>query len=332
MNILGIETSCDETAAAVYRDNSLLSNIIASQDVHKDFGGVVPELASRAHQKLIVPVIEQSLKEAKIKKEQIDGIAVTAGPGLAGSLLVGLSFAKSMALGLGVPLIGINHLEAHLWSWKIGTQEEIDSFMSLTVSGGHCLLSHVKGQGEYELMGSTHDDAPGEAFDKVAKLLNLGYPGGPVIDGLSKEGNSSFVKFPRPEIRKNNYDFSFSGLKTAVLYYVRQKSEKYVRNHIADISASFQQAVVDVLVHKTFKAVHDKKVDTITVTGGVAANSLLKNTFKERGKREGFRIIIPDPVNCTDNAAMVAQLGFWKLRRGERSDLSISALPSYPFP
>ena len=331
MIVLGIETSCDETASAVYEDDSLLSNIISSQEIHEKFGGVVPELASRAHLRLIIPVIEKALKKANIKKEQIDGIAVTIGPGLAGSLLVGLSFAKSMAIGLNVPFVGINHLEAHLWSWKIEDKREIKPFISLIVSGGHCILTYVKAPGEYEILGSTRDDAPGEAFDKVAKLLNLGYPGGPIIDKLSENGDREFVKFPRPEIKKKKYDFSFSGLKTAVLYYVRQKKDSFIQKHIADISASFQQSIIDVLIHKTFKAAYDKKVEIITVTGGVAANSSLKKAFKGKGEREGFEIIIPEPVNCTDNAAMVAQLGYWKLRRGEKSDLSLTVFPSYPF-
>jgi len=235
-----------------------------------------------------------------------------------------------MSLGLNIPFIGINHLEAHLWSWRIGYKKTLEPFVSLIVSGGHCILTYVISLESYEVLGNTKDDAPGEAFDKIAKLLNLGYPGGPVIDKLARGGDPQFVKFPRPAIKNKGYDFSFSGLKTAVLYYVREKKEHYIQKHLADICASFQEAIIDVLVNKTFRAAFERKVETITVTGGVAANSVLKKRFLERGKREGFRVIIPEPVHCTDNGAMVAQLGSWKLQRGEKSDLSLSALPSYP--
>ncbi|RKY88457.1 tRNA (adenosine(37)-N6)-threonylcarbamoyltransferase complex transferase subunit TsaD [candidate division KSB1 bacterium] len=332
MIVLGIETSCDETASAVYDDGTLLSNVISSQEIHKKYGGVVPELASRAHQRLIVPVVEQSLRKAKLKKNQIEGISVTVGPGLVGSLLVGISFTKALALGLGISFIGVNHLEAHLWSWKIGNLSRGKPFIGLVISGGHCILTCVERFGKYQFLGSTKDDAPGEAFDKVAKLLNLGYPGGPVIDRISKKGNRNFVRFPRPGIKSNGYDFSFSGLKTAVLYYLRKHKKTYIEKHIADICASFQQSIIDVLIKKSFDAACSKRVDMIAVTGGVAANSSLQKAFRDRGEKEGIEIIIPEPVYCTDNAAMIAQLGCWKLRNGEKSDFSITALPSYPFP
>jgi len=327
MNILGIETSCDETAAAIYSSAGLQSNVIASQAIHQQYGGVVPELASREHIRLILPIIKKSLTDAKLALNQLDGIAVTYGPGLVGSILVGLNTAKAMAYALNIPWIGINHIEGHIFSIYLNHPNLEPPFISLVVSGGHTQLVYVKQIGQYEILGKTLDDAAGEAFDKVAKMLDLGYPGGPIIDKLASNGNENYVQFPRSILKKNEYNFSFSGLKTAVLYYLKQLPESERQNHIADIAASFQTALVEVLVEKTIAAAHDRSIKEIVLAGGVARNGYLRAKFQQKATIENLQIYIPEPILCTDNAAMIAWLGYQKLQAGIKSDFSLAPIP-----
>ena len=336
MTILGIETSCDETSAAVVHDGEVLSNIIASQLFHEKYGGVVPELASRAHMKLIVQIVNEALDKAGTRKEGLDGVAATHGPGLIGSILVGLNFGKAFAYGLGIPFVGINHMEAHLFSNFLTAAENQPEFpfVCLTVSGGHTQLVYVRKPFDYVMLGQTRDDAAGEAFDKVAKMLGIGYPGGPEVDRLARQGNPRFVKFPRPYLNEGSFDFSFSGLKTAVLYYLRDhgllhdsrlvslggstraENSEMSSSLPADLCASFQAAVVDVLVEKTIRAAEQYNVKDIGVAGGVSANSELRSRMNEAGQKRGFRIHFPRIEYCTDNGAMIAYVGWLKLRVG----------------
>jgi N6-L-threonylcarbamoyladenine synthase len=341
MTILGIETSCDETSAAVISDGRLLANITRSQLFHSKFGGVVPELASRAHLRLIVPIVEEALREAGLSKDRLDGIAAVYGPGLIGSILVGLSFGKATALGLGIPFIGVNHMEAHVFSNLLEEPKPDFPFINLTVSGGHTQLLLVNNPFDYELLGETKDDAAGEAFDKVAKMLGIGYPGGPLIDKLAASGNPNFVEFPRPYLEEGSFDFSFSGLKTSVLYYLR-KTDPDVGNtqrnradradrgaaFIANVCASFQAAVVDVLVHKLVAAARRFGVRTVAVAGGVAANSELRKRLAVAEREEGLRVFIPRIEFCTDNGAMVAMVGYMRLKEGRISTLELTAEPN----
>jgi N6-L-threonylcarbamoyladenine synthase len=310
MLILGIETSCDETAAAVVEDGKrMLSNIVASQiDVHSRFGGVVPELASRKHIQNIVPVISQALSCAGVTLDEVDGIAVTQGPGLVGSLLVGISVAKALAYARGLPIVGVNHLEGHIYSNFLEHSDLRPPFISLVVSGGHTDLVYVgPGKRQYQKLGQTMDDAAGEAFDKVAKLLELGYPGGPIIDKLSKKGDAEAIPFPRPVLKTHSLNFSFSGLKTAVLNYVLRQREEGHEINIADVAASFQAAVVDVLTEKTLRAAEMKKINVIVLGGGVAANSALRKQLAKRCQKLGYKLYYPtEAILCTDNAAMIA--------------------------
>ncbi len=328
VTILGIETSCDETSVAVLRGGKLLSNIISSQVVHSQYGGVVPELASRAHQKLIVPIVNDALNKAKVSKEDIDAIAAAVGPGLMGSLLVGVNFGKAFAYGLGIPFIAVNHMEAHIYSNFIEEPTPQFPFLNLTVSGGHTQLVLVKGEFEYELVGETRDDAAGEAFDKVAKMLGLGYPGGPQIDRLAKQGDPNAIHFPRP-YAVDDFKFSFSGIKTSVLYYLR---DHHLRNTIipdqllADICASFQLSVVDVLVQKTIAAAKKMSVKDIAIAGGVSANSALRSVMKEKADETGFRFFIPKLEYCTDNGAMIAEVGYRKFLRQMFSPIAVTAI------
>lgn len=327
MLVLGIETSCDETAASVVWDGKkILSNVVYSQMVHKKYGGVVPELASREHIKTIVPVVENALKEAKISLKDVEGIAVTYGPGLVGSLLIGLSFAKSVAYSLNIPFIGINHIEGHIFANFLEYPDLKPPLICLVISGGHSDLILVKNKGEYEKLGQTRDDAPGEAFDKVAKLLEIGYPGGPLIDKLSQKGNPNFFKFPRAYLDQS-FDFSFSGIKTAVALYVAKKSSKEIKEQKKDTVASFQEAVVDVLVEKVIKAALFKDVKKIALAGGVASNSRLREKLKIRSTEQSLEVFFPSPSLCTDNAAMIATAGDFHLSRGERSGLDLNAVP-----
>jgi len=327
MLVLGIETSCDETAAAVVEDGGrMLSNIVASQTyIHSKFGGVVPELASRKHIQNIVPVILQALSCAGVTLDQVDGIAVTQGPGLVGSLLVGISVAKALAYTRRLPIVGVNHLEGHICSNYLEHKGLEPPFISLVVSGGHTELVYVgPGKRQYERLGQTMDDAAGEAFDKVAKLLELGYPGGPIIDKLSKEGDPEAIAFPRPYVWDHSLNFSFSGLKTAVLNYVLREREEGHKINAADVVASFQAAVVDVLTGKTLRAAEMKGVKVIALGGGVAANSVLRKQLTQRCQELGYRLYYPtQTILCTDNAAMIANAGYHLLQEGENHDLSL---------
>jgi len=328
MNILGIETSCDETSAAVLRNGTVASNIISSQLIHTSYGGVVPELASREHERTIVTVVDAALKEACVAKDEIDIVAATAGPGLIGAVMVGLCFAQGLAWSLRKPLVPVNHIEAHIFSAFIRESADQETpaggFISLTVSGGHTMLCAVREDLTYDVIGRTIDDAAGEAFDKTGKMLGLDYPAGPLIDRLAPEGDPGFHRFPRAltagsQTSKNyrgNFDFSFSGLKTSVLRYIETHGEDFVKRHLADIAASIQAAIVDVLVQKTVSAAETLGMDTISVAGGVSANSGLREKMAEACSRQGIRLHIPKAVYSTDNAAMIAALAALKLDRG----------------
>ena len=328
--LLGIESSCDDTAAAVTAGGELRASIISSQRVHEGFGGVVPELASRAHQRLIVPVVEAALEEADVRKEDLDAVAVTYGPGLAGSLLVGLSFAKGYAFGLGLPVVGVNHLEGHIYSAFIEPPVPAFPFLCLIVSGGHTQIVLVREGFQHQTLGRTRDDAAGEAFDKVAKLLGLGYPGGPKIDRLAQRGDSAFHAFPRS--RPGGYDFSFSGLKTSVLYYLNRFSEeeraRLFEDHLPDLCAAFQQAVVDVLIGAMRRAIAETDVRHVAIVGGVSANSALREAAERLSHETDVRLHVPHPAYCMDNAAMIAVAGHHKLAAGHISPPTLAAVPS----
>jgi N6-L-threonylcarbamoyladenine synthase len=338
LTILGIETSCDETSAAIVRDGRLLANVTATQLFHSQYGGVVPELASRAHQRRIIPVVDEALVKAGVSKHELDAIAAVYGPGLIGAILVGLSFGKSLALGLGIPFIGVDHMEAHIFSNLIDDPKPEFPFINLTVSGGHTQLVLVRGPFDYELLGETKDDAAGEAFDKVAKMLGIGYPGGPLIDKYAHDGNPAFVKFPRPYLEEGSLEFSFSGLKTAVLYYLRKSGYMPFADNSgattaqlelrADLCASFQAAVVDVLVDKAMRAALSTRVKHITVAGGVSANSELRRRMQETAARRGLTVFTPKFEYCTDNGAMVAMVGYTRMKTGKTSSLELTAEPN----
>ena len=327
MLVLGVETSCDETSAGVVRDgNEIISNIILSQEIHERYGGVVPEIASRIHITELTGIIDKALSEAHINIGDLDGLAVTHGPGLVGCLLVGLSFVKSVHLATGIPFYGVNHLEGHIFAGKLEHADLKTPHIALVASGGHSNLYIVEDWGKYKLLGSTRDDAPGEAFDKVAKLLGLGYPGGPSIEKESANANRRFVKLPRAQMGKDSYEFSFSGLKTAVSVYLQDKSQEFLREHRADLAASFQEAAVEVLVSKTLNAAENLGVKQISVTGGVARNKRMRELFAER-KHADMQIFFPSPELCTDNGAMVSACGAFHLARGEKSNLDLNAIP-----
>ena len=330
--ILGIESSCDETSAAVVRNGrEVLSNTIASQiETHRTYGGVVPEIASRKHVEAINEVIGEALEQSGVSKAELDGIAVTYGPGLVGALLVGVSAAKAFAFGLSKPLIGIHHIEGHISANYIQHKELVPPFVCLVVSGGHTQLVSVKDYGCYEIIGQTRDDAAGEAFDKVARTLGLGYPGGPAVDKLAGQGNPDAVAFPRVRLKDHPFDFSFSGLKTAVINYLHNKEQKGENFSAEDVAASFQKAVVDVLVEKAVNSALLLDQRRIVMAGGVAANSALKRTMEEEAGKQHIRVLYPSPVLCTDNAAMIACAGYYRLRRGDLSDLSLNAVPYLP--
>jgi N6-L-threonylcarbamoyladenine synthase len=324
--VLGIETSCDETAAAVIRDGkTLVSNVVSSQvEIHRPYGGVVPELASRHHIRNIVVVVDQALSAAKISGNELTGIAVTRGPGLVGALLVGVQFAKSLAYVHGLPLIGVNHLEGHLCAPQLFSDEIPERHLALLVSGGHTSLILVERFGEYRLLGSTRDDAAGEAFDKVAKLVELGYPGGPIVERLARDGDEEAIRFPRALPRRDELDFSFSGLKTAVANYVRNNG-KPTGTALNDLCASFQKAVADVLVRKTIAAAKLRRVDAIVAGGGVLANQAIRGALAKAAEQAGIALFVPPPALCTDNAAMIAIAGARRLAAGQRSGLELNA-------
>lgn len=322
MIVLGIETSCDETAAAVVKEGTtILSSVVSSQiEVHHRYGGVVPELASRNHIEAVVPVIREALDISAMALPQLDGIAVTRGPGLVGALLVGFSFAKAYAYALDIPWVGVNHLEGHLNSVFLEADPPPFPFVALLASGGHTSIYHVTSHISNEILGQTRDDAAGEAFDKVAKILNLGYPGGIVIDELAKKGDSKKVEFPRPYIQKSSFDFSFSGIKTAVNRYVMTHGDSFTE-HIADIAAGFQEAVVEVLSYKIVHAAKEKNCRHIALVGGVAANSRLREKVMADADANGLTVHIPSAHLCGDNAAMIAAVGYHYLKAGKVSKL-----------
>lgn len=321
--ILGIESSCDDTAVAVIKDGILLSNIISSQKVHTSYGGVVPELASRAHQQNIIPTVHEAIKQANIKKEDITAIAFTRGPGLMGSLLVGTSFAKGLATSLNVPLIDVNHLQAHVLAHFIKEEvEDMDQptypFLCLLVSGGNSQIILIKSYNEMEIIGQTIDDAAGEAFDKCAKVMGLGYPGGPIVDKLAKEGDALRFKFNKPNIP--DYNYSFSGLKTSFLYFLRDElksNPNFIEENKADLCASLQRTIIEILMNKLHKAAKDLKINEVAVAGGVSANSALRVAFEDYRDRFGWKIHIPKFSYTTDNAAMIAMSGYFKYLDGE---------------
>lgn len=326
MNILGIESSCDDTSAAVLTDEGVKSNIIASQSIHVKFGGVVPELASRAHQKTISQTVEQALEEASVSMEKIDLIAVTQGPGLMGSLLVGLCFAKGVSLSREIPIVGVNHMDAHIYANFIDETPEFP-FVCLTVSGGHTQLVLVKAPFEHEILGQTRDDAAGEAFDKIGKILGLPYPAGPHMDRLSGKGNPGFHKFPQALLNEG-LDFSFSGLKTSALYFLQDKSEEWKKNNLNDLSASISEAITGVLIKKLKKAVLQTGVKSIAIAGGVSANSMLRSKAEQLALEMGLTLHIPHITYCTDNAAMIAITGKLKSELGQFDDLSMKPFAS----
>lgn len=327
--ILAIESSCDETSAAVVvNGRRILSNVISSQiDLHKKYGGVVPEIASRKHVELIMPVIDQALTEADVKLEDVDAIGVTYGPGLVGALLVGLSAAKGLAFATGKPLIGVHHIEGHISANYLENEVLEPPFVCMVASGGHSHIVYVADYDKYEILGRTRDDAAGEAFDKIARALGLGYPGGPVIDSEAKKGNCKAVDFPRVYFSDGSLDFSFSGLKTAVLNYLNSSAQKNTEINISDICASFQQAVVEVLVNNTMKAALNLGVKRVALAGGVASNSQLRKDMKAAVEQAGMEMYFPRPVLCTDNAAMIASAAYYEYMRGHVSGLELNAIP-----
>lgn len=328
ITILGIESSCDDTSAAVIKDAKILSNIVANQDVHQEYGGVVPELASRAHQQNIVPVVNQALKIANISKDQLDAIAFTRGPGLMGSLLVGTSFAKSFSLALGIPLIDVNHMQGHIMAHFIDEGQEMPEFpfLCLTVSGGHTQIVLVKEQFEMEVIGETIDDAAGEAFDKSAKLLGLHYPGGPLIDKYAKEGNPKAFKFTKPRV--GDLEFSFSGLKSNILQLIQREEKKdtdFIKKNLIDLCASIQHTIIEILLEKIDNAVKKTGIRQIAIAGGVSANSGLRNALIQRENTHNWKVFIPKFEYCTDNAAMIAIVGYYKYQNQDFADSSITA-------
>ncbi|MCD6176545.1 MAG: tRNA (adenosine(37)-N6)-threonylcarbamoyltransferase complex transferase subunit TsaD [Candidatus Cloacimonetes bacterium] len=324
--ILAFETSCDDTSVAIINsDFKVIVNLISSQTTHKDFGGVVPELASRLHLKNIMQLTQAALTNAELSFEDIDGIAVSVNPGLIGALLVGVSFAKSLAYGLGKPVIAVNHMLGHIYANRIENPDLKPPYLALVVSGGHTELVDFKSMNDFKVIGKTRDDAAGEAFDKVSKLLGLGYPGGPIIDKIAKNGNPDFHQFPRALNRKDNYDFSFSGFKTSVRNYLASKNDEFIQEHIADIAASVQQAIVDSLVSKTIAFAKKSDAKIIIVAGGVSANSLLRNEISEKGRDIGANIFFPALEYCMDNAAMIGAAAIEKYQKNDFADLSLNA-------
>lgn len=327
--ILAIETSCDETSAAVIKNGrQILSNVISSQvELHQKFGGVVPEVASRKHVELIMPVIQQALDEAGVLIYQVDAIGVTYGPGLVGALLVGLSAAKALAFSLNKPLIGVHHIEGHIAANYLNNPELEPPFVCLVASGGHSHIVMVKDYDKFEILGQTRDDAAGEAFDKIARAIGLGYPGGPLIDKTAVEGNPKAIDLPRVYFNDGSLDFSFSGLKTAALNYLNKMEQKGEKYDLNDFAASFQQAIVDVLVKNTLTAAQQNGVKHICLAGGVAANSRLREVMKHNAELKGFTLSYPKPILCTDNAAMIGSAAYYSYKNDKAEDLKLNANP-----
>jgi N6-L-threonylcarbamoyladenine synthase len=329
--VLGIESSCDETAAAVVDNRKILSNVIASQiKDHSKYGGVVPEIASRKHIEAINPVLKQAMADAHVTFQEIEGIAVTRGPGLIGSLLIGLSTAKALAYALNIPFVGVNHLEGHITAAFLSERAPDFPFVALVVSGGHTSVYLVKNYHDFQLIGQTRDDAAGEALDKAAKLLNLGYPGGVIIDQMAKNGNHQAVAFPRA--MKDSPDFSFSGLKTSLLTMLKKRGCDFIAAELPDIVASYQEAIVDVLVDKTIRAAEENNIAQLVVCGGVAANSRLRKRFAEVASKKNIELFIPPAFLCTDNAAMIAIIGEIMLKNGRSDPLDLNAISRWPLP
>ena len=328
--ILAIESSCDETAASVVENGrNVLSNIISSQiEIHKEFGGVVPEVASRKHIESINDVVEEALIKANVKPKDLDAIAVTYGPGLVGALLVGINFAKGLSYAWEKPLIGVNHIEGHINANYIEDKSLEPPFICMVVSGGHTHLVNVQDYGEYKILGMTRDDAAGEAYDKVARAIGLGYPGGPLIDKAAKSGNKAAIKFPRAIIDDETLDFSFSGLKSAVLNYLHNSNQKGEDINVNDVAASFQEAVVDVLVMKTIKAAKQENLNVIALAGGVASNSRLRERLQEECRINNYKFVKPSPILCTDNAAMIGCTGYYKYLKSQFDNSSLNAMPN----
>lgn len=331
--ILGIESSCDDTSAAIIKGNKILSNIAASQEIHNEYGGVVPELASRAHQQNIIPVVQKSVSKANIQQNDISAIGFTRGPGLLGSLLVGTSFAKSLAMSLNVPLIEVNHLQAHILAHFIEDANPMPPkfpFLCLTVSGGHTMIVLVKDYFDMEIIGKTTDDAAGEAFDKIGKIFDLDYPAGPIVDRMAKEGDPNSFKFNKP--RLENYDYSFSGIKTSVLYFIQKEIKKnpdFVKENLNNLCASVQKTIVEILMEKLEKAAANYGIKEVAIAGGVSANSGLRKAMQDNAEKLGWNIYIPKFEYTTDNAAMIAMVAQLKYDRGEFADLSFSAAARY---
>ena len=330
--VLGIESSCDETAAAVVKNGREgLSNVINSQiDIHKRYGGVVPEIASRCHIEAVNAVIDEALKNANVKFSDIDAIAVTYGPGLVGALLVGVSSAKALSYALRKPLVNVHHIKGHICANYVAHKDLKPPFICLVASGGHSHIVYAKDFLEYEIMGMTRDDAAGEAFDKIARVLGLGYPGGPKIDALAKEGNPKAFDFPRVKMAEDSLDFSFSGVKTAVINHIHMLEQKGEEYNKADVAASFQEAVCDALVSHTIEAAKRKNLKTIVIAGGVASNSALRKKMTEEAKKLNMDVLYPSPVLCTDNAAMIASAGYYEYISGVRADMKLNAVASLP--
>lgn len=330
--VLGLETSCDETSAAVIADGrKILSNVISSQiPIHQKYGGVVPELASRRHVENVIPVIDQALAEAGVRLTEIDAIGVTYGPGLVGALLVGVAAAKALAFAAGIPLIGVHHLEGHMFAPLLTHPELEPPFVALIVSGGHTSLVHVRDYASFQLLGQTRDDAAGEAFDKVARLLGLPYPGGPHVEEMAATGNPEAIRFPRSFSGDGTFEFSFSGLKSAVVNTLHTAAQRGQLLNSADVAASFQAAVVDILAEKALQAVQRCESTALVLSGGVAANHSLRNELDRRCQMAGVRLYSPDTILCTDNAAMIGCRAFYQMKSGDIADLSLNAIPSLP--
>ncbi len=330
MIVLGIETSCDETSAAVVKDGRLLSNVVFTQEIHRQYGGVVPEMASRAHDENIYHIVNTAMERADIRFSQLDAIAVTYGPGLMGTLLVGLNYAKGLSIGLGIPFIGVNHMEGHLFANLLDNPDFKYPFLCLLVSGGHTQIWEVREFGSYKMLSNTCDDAAGEAFDKGARIMGLGYPGGPAIQRVAENGDPGKYPFTIPRIRSSELDFSFSGLKTALLYTVQKMTEREIQDNIAHLCASYQEVIVDTLIDRIVRSVRVSGITVVTVAGGVASNRRFREKLHAEKEKLGINVYFPKMEFCTDNAAMIAIAGYERLMHGDKSSLTLRAVPNLP--